>query len=400
MNKKLKFTALLIAGVLAFYSLEGCGNSGASGSKTSKNIIVWSHLTDAEVKEITPIAQEWAKSTGNTVKVISDKGEYLAFLQAANSSKRPDVMFGVPNDNLGTFKQAGLLAEVPSTVLDKSKYSEVAVKAVTLNGKKYAVPLSTETTALFYNTDKIKTAPKTYEELIEQAKTNGFKYEVNNIYYSFPFLAANGGYFFKDKNGTLNPDDIGIGNAGSVKGYEMIQDLVQKDKLMSSDIKGDIALGEFQAGKTAFYISGAWDVDTLKKANVKFTVTPMPTIDGKAMSTLVRVQTGFVNAKSKNQTEAMDLLKYLANHTSSILFKTGNRIPAITAEATKVSTDANVKAFVDQVKVSIPMPNIKETASVWKMNDSLNLLTSGKLTPEQYAEKALTDMKAAIAVQK
>lgn len=401
MNKKVKFLASILVGIVTLSSLVGCGSSStASSSKGGKTITVWSHLTQAEVKQIAPIAQQWAKKTGNKVNVVCDTSEYSNFLQAGNSSKGPDVMFGVPQDNLGTFQKAGLLQEVTSSDLDKSKYPETAIKAVTLDGKQYAIPLSIETTTLFYNTDKVKTVPKTFDELVEQAKTVGFQYSVNDLYYSYPLIAAYGGYMFKDNNGSLDSSKLGIANEGAVKGFQMIQDLVQKDKFMSADIKGDIATGQFQAGKTGFYIGGPWDVDGFKKANLKFAVVPMPTIAGKPMSTFVGVQTGFVNARSKNKTEAMDLLKYLAANTSQILFKTGNRIPALTSEADKVSTDPNVKAFVDQVKVGTPMPNIQQASAIWKITDSLNMLTSGKMTPANYAQKAESDVKAAIDAQK
>ncbi|HBM79294.1 MAG TPA: maltose ABC transporter substrate-binding protein, partial [Clostridiaceae bacterium] len=83
-----------------------------------------------EVKALDPIAQEWAKNTGNTVKVQADKGDFQAYLQAANSSKAPDIMFGIAHDNLGTFQKAKLLEEVPDGTINKSDYVQMSLDAV------------------------------------------------------------------------------------------------------------------------------------------------------------------------------------------------------------------------------------------------------------------------------
>lgn len=411
MKRSKRIIALLCSTLLVAGLFAGCGgskdkdakkpaNTQEEAPKGGKELVVWSHLTDPEVAALKPVADAWAKKTGNTVKVQADKGDFQAFLQAANSSKGPDVMFGVPHDNLGTYKKAGLLAEV--TDLDKSKYPENAVKAVSYGDKAYAIPVAVESIALFYNTDKVKEAPKTVDDLIADAKKVGFKYDINNMYCSFPFYASDGGYIFKDNNGTLDPNDLGFNKPEGIKGWQLIQDMTQKYKFMTPDIKGDIAMGEFQNGKTGLYISGPWDVEGLKKANVKFAVAPMPTMNGKPLPTFVGVQAGFVTARSKNQTEAMDLLKYLAeNAEEPVLLNVGHRIPALNSVADKVKkSDPITAAFIEQVDNGIPMPNIPEVISMWKINDSLNLLTSGKVSAKDYGAKAENDVKSAIAQQK
>lgn len=301
--------------------LSGCGSKGASNNGTTtptkggKTILVWSHLMDNEVAEVDKIAQQWAKDTGNTVKVQADKGDFQAYLQAANSSKAPDIMFGIAHDNLGTFQKAGLLAVVPDGTINKSDYVPMSLDAVSYGGKMYGIPLSMETYALFYNTDMVKTAPATMDELIEDAKKVGFQFDINNFYYAYAFLAANGGYVFKNNGGALDPNDIGLGNDGSVAGYQMLADFVQKDKFMSASIKGTDAQANFQNKKIGLYISGPWDVQGFKDKGVNFAVAPLPTTNGQPTPTFVGIQAAFVNSKSKNQDAAWDLMKYLIANT-------------------------------------------------------------------------------------
>lgn len=398
MNKKVKTICSVLSAFLLVAALGGCSSSTSSTTKSGKTIVVWSHLLQPEVDSLNKVAQQWAKKTGNTVKVQLDNSSFQAYLQAANSSKAPDIMYGIADDNLGTFQKANLLDEVPSGVIDKSKYVDTAIKAGSFGGKMYAVPMSIETYALFYNTDKVTTAPTTVDDLIAQAQKVGFQYDINNFYYSYAFMAANGGYVFKDKgNGNLDASNIGLGNAGSVKGLQTIQDFVTKYKFMTADIAGDKASSAFKDGKIGFYIGGPWDVAGFTKAGTKFAVAPLP-----GMPSFVGVQTSFVNAKSKNKTEAWDLIKYLQENNSPVL-KTGNRVPALNSELAKPEYKDNkiTSAFIAQVKNGQPMPNIAETSTIWNpAKNNLTLLTAGKETAEE-AAKALNDqVLQGIATQK
>ena len=409
MVKKKKILSLIMTTSLLMGTLGGCGGAaketGASASKGGdKTITVWSHLNPQEVPEVQKVAEKWAKEKGVTVKVVEDKGDMQAYAQAANSSKGPDLYFGIANDNLGTFQKAGLLAEVPSGVIDESKYtSKQVVDAVTINGKKYGVPIAQETVALFYNKDKVKEAPKTMEDLVAKAKEVGFEYDVNNFYTSYGLLSDQGGYVFKNNNGTLDPKDIGLGNDGAVKGYQFIQDLVIKNKFMAPDINGDIAKGDFQSGKSAFYISGPWDVAGFKEAGVNFGVIPMPTLGGKPVTTFLGVQTAFVSEKSSNKDLAWDLMKYLSENSNDLLIEKGGRIPATKAgvESDLFKKSETMVAFSEQAKNATPMPNIPEVQAMWTPGaDGLKALTSGTIEPKAVADQIVKQVTEGIAQQK
>jgi len=397
-------TTALVIGTLA-----GCGGAAketaVGGSKDGdKTITVWSHLNPQEVPEVQKVAEKWGKEKNVTVKVVEDKSEMQSYVQAANSSKGPDIMFGLANDNLGTFQKAGLIAEVPKGIIDESKYtSKQVIDAVTIGGKQYAVPLAQETVSLFYNKDKVKEVPKTMEDLVAKAKEVGFEYDVNNFYISYGLISAQGGYVFKNNSGTLDPKDVGLGNDGAVKGYQFIQDLVIKNKFMAPDINGDIAKGDFQSGKSAFYISGPWDVAGFKEAGLNFAVVPMPTLGGKPVTTFLGVQTAFVSEKSANKDLAWDLMKYLTENCNDLLIEKGNRIPATKAG---VSSDLFKKsesmvAFSEQTKNSTPMPNIPEVQAMWTPGaDGLKALTSGTMEPKAVADQIVKQVAEGISQQK
>ena len=405
MGKRTKILSVVMATTMLFTgTLVGCGGSEGS-EKEGKELTVWSHLTQQEVDEVNKVAQKWGKEKNIKVKVLTDKSDMQAFIQAANSSKGPDIMFGLAHDNLGTFQKAGVLAEVPNGIIEDSEYvSHQVLDAVTIDGKRYAVPIAQETTALFYNKDKVKEVPKTMEDLVKVAESGvGFEYDINNFYNSYGFIAADGGYVYKNNNGTLDPKDIGLATPGAIKGYTFIQDLVQKDNLMKSDITGDIAKGDFLANKTGFYISGPWDVSAFKDGGVNFEVAPMPTLFGKKIPTFLGVQTAFVSEKSKNKDLAWDLVKYLSENTGDILLQKGNRIPVLNKyiDSKEFKENKYMNAFAEQAKNATPMPNIPAIQAMWgPAGANLQLLTSGKVTPKECAETTVKQIEQGIAQQK
>lgn len=398
MVKRSKLLAILIAGVITTTAFVGCGsstNGGTSDSGEKKTLTVWSHFTTAEVQEFEKVAKAWGEENNVEVSVVEDQGEWQAMIQAAQSDNGPDIMLGIPHDNLGTFQKAGVTSEVPSGIVSADKYtSDALVEAVTLDSKIYAVPFAQETTAMFYNKDLVKEVPKTMEDLVEQAKNVGFVYNINDFYFSYAFLAANGGYVYKDNNGTLDPTDIGLGNEGSIKGLQFISDLVNKENLMAADITGDIAKGEFTSGKAGFYFSGPWDVASAEEAGLNFGVIPMPTFGGNDTSTFLGVQTGIVNENSKNKDLAWDLMQEFIDKGQDIVYKTGNRIPVAKDYAID---NEYTKAFVEQAKIATPMPNIVEVQAMWTpANNNLKLLTSGQTDAATTAKNIVDQVEEGI----
>ena len=389
-------------------SPSASAGASATASAAPVELLVWTHLTGPERDEIDKVAQAWAKSTGNKVTVVLDSGDFSAAVTAIAGGKGPDVMYGLPHDNLGNFQKAGQLAAVPSGIIDAAAYVPQSIAATSYDGKQYAVPVSMEAIGLFYRTDKVKgTPPATFEDLRTQAKGGlGFKYDIKNFYFTYGFIGANGGYVFKDKgNGALDPSDIGLGNDGAKNAYQLLQDLVVSDKLMTKDESGDTAKAAFQKGTSAFYISGPWDVDGFKKANVPFAVAKIPSVNGKAFTPFIGVQAAFVNSKTTDakQKAAWDLIKKLQTDLPLQLFKVGNRIPAqkaLLGDST-VKADANVAAFAASAQDGTPMPNIAAMAAVWgPAGGVLALLAQNKITPAAAADKVVKDIKDGIAQQK
>ncbi len=394
-------TALIGSGVTT--AVGGIANAAAPHG----TVVVWSYLTQPEVNVLAQEAAQWAKATGNHATVVLSTSSFQDFATAAHSGKGPDMVFGLPDDNLGTFWAANLLAKVPAGTINPTQYPQAALDATRFSGVQYAVPLDLETYALFYNKNMIKAPPTTFADLFKlakardaKAKYSGFEYDVNNFYYSYAFLSGFGGYVFGGKNGNLNPKNIGLGNAGAKKGLAFIRSFITQG-FMPSDITGSIADANFAHGKLAMLIDGPWDISTYEKAKVPFGIVPLPTLPGgRHPGSFFGTQAGFVSStvSPTDQQLAWSLMKYLVQHSAMPLLKAGNRIPANTAdEAPALKVDPLLKPFIDQSKWAVPMANIPQMQAVWTPGaNALTLVTKGAETPAQAAANLVKQIKAGI----
>lgn len=404
MKKQFKVLASALTVLLVSAALVGCGKKVetpapvAETKKESKEITIWSQYQGKDFAPIKQMSEDWAKATGNTVKVVEDKGGFDSIVAASKSSKGPDVVIGVANDHMGALTKAGIVEAVPSGVMSDSDYITPALTAVTVDGKKMGVPLTLETYALFYNKDLVPTPPKTYDEMVEMAKKVGFNYELNNFYFSLALIQGYGGYVFKNNAGTLDLNDIGLNNEGAVKGLTAINELANSG-LVSPSVTGDIAKGNFQNKKVGLYISGPWDVSGFKDAKLNFGVAPYPTIDGKPAPTEAGVKVAVVSSTSKNKDTAWDFMKYLGAKGPMVLFKNTAAIPVLKADQAKeeVKNDPISTIFAKQSESAVPMPVAPEFGQVWDpAKNNITLMITKKQTPKQAADNLVKQFKEKI----
>lgn len=406
-NRSLR-AVVAVAVALALVGVAGCARkSGPPAGEQQPpgpspvELVVWSHLTPPEIEVVDKLAQEWAAQTGNKVTVLQDTSGFQEFATAARSGAGPDIMFGLPHDNLGTFWKAGLLDPVPDGLLDKSAYVPVAVDAVSFEGRMFAIPLNVEAIVLFYRTDKLSAPPTDWASFIAAARQHGFGYDVKNFYFSFPFISGFGGYVFKDTGGGLDPSDIGLANEGAVRGWTLLRDFVSGHyKFMPKDIDYQTANKLFQDGTTALLINGPWEVQGFKSAGVPFKVAMLPTLENGAQPRpFVGVYSAFVSAESKNKDLAWELAKYLHEQGALPLVGAGNRIPSLLSlqNAPEVQGNEILSVVAASAATGIPMPNIPEIQAVWPINDQTLLLVDGQQEPSAWAKAQVEAIKQRIA---
>ena len=99
-----------------------------------------------------------------------------------------------------------------------------------------------------------------------------------DAYHMYPLFAGLGGYIFgKNSAGNLDPSNIGVANPKFLKNAAMI-DQWNKLGLIRSSVDSSISQDLFLKGKTAFWFTGPWNLDTLKKSGLSYRISGFPQI--------------------------------------------------------------------------------------------------------------------------
>lgn len=406
---------LLVTG--AALSLVACGSGKekakeeASGGD-SKTIEV--SVDKGYVAYLDGIKADFEKEHGVTVKVTErDMFEQLEALPLDGpANKAPDVMMSA-YDRLGPLGQQGHLAEVK--LGNESDYNDTDKSQVTVDGKFFGEPAIVETLVLYYNTDLISEAPKTFQDLEKLAKDERFNFEAEkgkntaflakwtDFYMTYGLLAGYGGYVFGD--GGTNPADVGLNSKGAVEGIEYANTWFQNvwpKGMLDVTGSGDFISDQFIKGKAAAIIDGPWAAASYKDAGVKFGVAKIPTlVNGKEYEAFGGGKAWVVSNYSKNKEVAQQFIDFLtteANQTK--LYEITNEVPANNKarDLAAAGDDQITAAVIAQYANADPMPNIPEMGEVWAGGENLMFdAASGKQTAQEAADAAVKIIDDAIA---
>lgn len=424
--------AVAITGVAALL-LGACGSSTTPAAKPSPSattttaapeptttgppvrdaaadLVIW-----ADADRV-PIIQKYADAFGaeNGIKVAVQVATDVRqqFKDATKVDKGPDVIVGA-HDWLGELVQNGTVAPVNLSADVAGKFAPQAMAATEFNGQSYGVPYAVENIGLVRNTALAPTAPATMDALVSAGQalvksgkaTNILIQEVGktgNAYFTYPYLKAfGGGIFATNASGGYDATKVIVNSAGSLKGAAALQAL-GKVKALSTNVDGTNADALFDAGKAPFYITGPWAIDKAKKANIKYAISPLPSLAGGGkMQPFLGVQMFYVSAKAKNAAFAQEFVtNYVPREDVQLaLFEAGHRPPALTSAYDKVAaTDADVKAWFEAGQGGQPMPNIPAMNSVWgPLGQAAADVIAGKAQPKARFDAAQKEIVANIA---
>jgi maltose-binding protein MalE len=313
----------------------------------------------------------------------------------------PDVFLGPP-DWIGELAEANLIADestvegfadvtgdlVP-TSLDMGKY----------NDKQYAIPSNLKNVALYYNTDLVKTVPKTTDEMITMAgelATGDVTYGValnTQFYHMVGYNFAYGGKLFTD------PKTVDLTTPGSIEWLNFMKNAAGKPGVFAKGGADQDIDNLFKTGKAAMVINGPWALGDYTKAlgEDKVKVVPAPdTPSGGKFAPFVGGDVYYLNASSSKLADAMKLIGYITSAPVQQMFVDA---AGHVSTNTKVdlSKNPNIEGFVEQSKTGTPFPNFPAMGQVWTpAGDMITAVMDGKSTPEEAAKKATDDINAAI----
>ena len=366
----LTVAALATAAAIA---LSGCAGGGETPAEGTGTLTVWVDADRAGVLE--DIAAQFKEDKGIEVKlVVKDFGDIRDdFITQVPTGKGPDIIVGA-HDWLGKLVQNGVVA--PLELGDKAgDFQDVAITAMSYEGQTYGLPYSVENIALVRNTDLAPEAPATWDDAIAAGTAAGTEYKfligldpnAADPYHLYPLQASFGAPVFGlDANGTYDAAKLELGNAG---GDEFATWLAAQGAagILNTNITGDIAKEEFNAGKSPFFLTGPWNIPAAQEAGINYAIDPIPSAGGEIATPFVGVQGFFISAKSENTLAANEfLVNYIGTEAvQTALFEVGGRAPALTSAFEAAQSNPDVAAFGAVGAEGVPMPNVPAMDAVW-----------------------------------
>lgn len=389
--------------------------------------------TTAPTPTVTPMAAKegtltiWAdtnrvKALQEPIKAFTDKTGVPVAVQelgfgdirdqlkiAGPAGEGPDIIVGA-HDWLGELVTNGLLEPMDLPAAIKPNFDPVSLQAFSYNGKLYGLPYGVEAVALIYNKDLVPTPPKTWAELETIAKKlqddkkvdQGYVLQQGDPYHTYPIVTAFGGYVFsKNADGSYNPQDVGLDNAGGIAAMTEIDKMV-KEGLLRKDVDYNTMASLFNTGKSAMMIGGPWMMADIKKAGINYGIANIP--DGPAGKAVpfVGVQGFMVSAFAKNKDLAKAFLtEYVASDAvMQALYDVEPRAPAWLPVRNKL-TDPDLAAFGASAANGTPMPAIPEMSAVWDAwGKAITIVFQQQQAPDQAIKDAAKTIRDKIAQSK
>jgi maltose-binding protein MalE len=370
-------TALLVGLVAVICAVFAAQVHAATKAST---ITIWA---DNDRKAaVTQLATQWANARGATANVVfHDFGKIRDDLATVAAGDAPDVIMGA-HDWTGQLAANGLVVPLVLGAQARSQFPGYTLNAFsygTAVKRLYGVPTQVENIGLVVNTSLVK-VPKTFAQLEKEALAFKKKKAGNlgiavqqgtngDAYHMYPFFSGLGGYIFgTNKAGNLDPSDIGVANPKFLKNASLI-DKWNKEGLINSKVDSSTAQNAFLKKQAAFWITGPWNSDTLKKSGLKFQIIQMPRIAYPSVPFL-GVQ-GFLVTKYAAAHGVESLAQdFVTNFMSTpaaqtALANASGRWPA-NSRAGAGFSDPVLAQFGRASKGGVPMPNIPQMNNVWQ----------------------------------
>ena len=240
---------------------------------------------------VTKVATDWAATSGATIKVVTKNfGDIRDNLGTVAAADAPDVITAA-HDWTGQLAANGLVEPIFLSTATKKNFPRTR-STPSPTGRRSrsctACPTSVENIGLSSTRSSPRCRPPSRSSRREALKVKKAKHQTFGIavqqgsggdaYHMYPFFSGLGGYVFGvNKAGNLDPSDIGVANPTFLKNAGLV-DKWNKEGLISSKLDGAAAQNAFLKGQTAFWITGPWNADTLKKSGLAFKVIQMPAI--------------------------------------------------------------------------------------------------------------------------
>jgi arabinogalactan oligomer/maltooligosaccharide transport system substrate-binding protein len=377
-------TLVLVAAVCASVLVAAPGALARVDSVTATSatpaIVIWTDRDrEADIKSL---AEAWARTRGVTVQVVAkaEQNNVRSDFITAQAANAPDVITGA-HDWVGELAANGsILPLSPRAAVLRNipKYTRDAFSYGRTTSQLYGMPTHVENVGLFVNTRLVR-VPKSWADLERQAlafqRRGGGRVGLavqqgtgGDAYHMYPFFSGLCGFIFgKTAGGALNPRNVGLDSPKFLRNATKI-DRWNRLRLVNSKIDNNTASQLFTSGKAAYWVTGPWNIDTVRKAGIRFQIVQVPAISCRSVPFLGvggMMVTRFSRTHGVESAAKDFVASYMASTAAqnTLTVKNG-RYPA-NIQSAKTVRDVALRQIGRAGAGGVPMPNIPQMASVW-----------------------------------
>ncbi|MBI5258432.1 MAG: maltose/maltodextrin ABC transporter substrate-binding protein MalE [Burkholderiales bacterium] len=370
--------------------------AGAAMAQAPLKLLVWIN-GDKGYNGLQKVGDAFARESGVQVVVQHPEGAPDKFQAAAGAGKGPDI-FCWPHDRAGEWAKSGLIVPIKPPRRLRAEIEEAAWSAFTYRGQVWGYPLSIEAIGLVYNRALVKQPPASFDEVIaldRQLATQGKKallWDYNKSFFSWPLLAAGGGFIFgRTPEGDYDPKQVGVNAPGALAGAQMLDRLI-RDGHMPRGARYSEMEAQFARGQVGMMITGPWAWDNARKAGIDFGVAPIPSVAGHAAKPFVGVLGCMIAAPSKRKDIAREFLEQHLLRVQNLKLVSADvplGTPANKAYFAELANDPAIRATMENARRGEPIPNIPETGRFFPaMDAALEAITNGRQSPKDALDGA------------
>lgn len=360
-----------VLSTVALCTLAALGSVNAYAAIEEGQLTIWIN-GDKGYNGLAEVGKKFEADTGVKVTVAHPDALEEKFPQMASTGDGPDIIFWA-HDRFGGYAQAGLLAEVKPREAFKNKFTDFTWDAVSYNGKYIGYPVAVESLSLIYNKDLVPNPPKNWEEMaaldkeLQKKGKRAIMWNLQEPFFTWPVLAADGGYAFKFTPNGYDAKNVGVNNDGAKRAMTFMKQMVDNG-VIAADVDYAIAESGFNKGDVAMTINGPWSWANIDKAGVNYGVTVLPKLSGNPSKPFVGVLTAGISTASPNQDLAVEFLEnYLL--TDEGLATVNKDVPlgavALKSYQKTLSKDSRIAATMDNALNGEVMPNIPQMSAFW-----------------------------------
>ncbi len=356
---------------VAVCTLAALGSLSANAAIEEGQLTIWIN-GDKGYNGLAEVGKKFEEDTGIKVTVAHPDALQDKFPQTAATGDGPDIVFWA-HDRFGGYAEAGLLAEVKPSKEVTDGIVDFAWDAVKYDGKLIGYPVAIESLSLIYNKDLVATPPKSWEEVealnakLQKDGKTAIMWNLKEPYFTWPLMAADGGYAFKYTSSGYDVKDAGIATDGVKASMNFVKGLIDKG-IISPDMDYSVSEAEFNKGNTAMTINGPWAWGNIEKSGINYGVATLPKFNGKSSKPFVGVLTAGISTASPNQDLAVEFIEnYLLTNDGLRMINNDKPLGAVALNSfqKELDSDKRIAATMDNAMNGEIMPNIPQMGAFW-----------------------------------